>query len=138
MLADAVLLLHFSFVLFVLGGFAAILAGAALGWRWVRHRGFRIAHLAAMALVALESLAGIACPLTVWENALRGRGGERGFIDRSFVSEWAARLLYYDFPEWIFTTAYVLFALAIGALWRFVPPARGVPPERRGGLSFPP
>jgi hypothetical protein len=118
-LADAVLLVHFGFVLFVAGGFASIVAGGALGWRWVRHRGLRIAHLGAMAFVALESLAGIACPLTVWENALRGSGGER-----SFVAVWVSRLLYYDWPEWVFTTAYVLLVVAVAAAWRLVPPVR--------------
>ena len=127
MLADLVLLVHFGFVLFVVGGFAAILAGAALGWRWIRHRGFRLAHLAAMAFVALESAAGIACPLTVWENALRGSDS-----GRSFVGTWVSRLLYYDLPEWTFTTAYLLFTLAVAAAWRCVPPA----PRR--GLSLPP
>jgi hypothetical protein len=126
-LADAVLLVHFGFVLFVVAGFAAIVAGAALGWRWIRHRDFRIAHLGAMAFVALESVAGVACPLTVWENALRGTSG-----DRSFVGVWVARLLYYDLPEWLFTMVYVAFMLAIAAAWHYVPPA----PRR--GLSLPP
>ena len=127
MLADLVLLVHFAFVLFIVGGFAAILTGAALGWNWIRHRGFRIAHLAAMAFVALESLAGIACPLTVWENALRGSD-----TDRSFIGAWITRLLYYDLPEWVFTATYLLLVLAMSLAWHFIPPAR------RGGLSLRP
>jgi hypothetical protein len=126
-LADAVLVLHFGFVLFVVGGFAAIVTGAALRWQWIRHRSFRIAHLAAMAFVALESIAGIACPLTVWENALRGTSA-----DRSFIGVWVARLLYHDLPEWLFTTLYIAFVLAIAAAWHYVPPVR------RRGLSLPP
>ena len=120
LLADLVLLVHFVFVLFVVGGFALILAGAALAWGWVRHRAFRIAHLAAIGLVLAESLAGIACPLTLWEDALR-RAGPSG---RSFIARWLARLLYYDSPEWTFTLAYSLFALAVALAWRRVPPRR--------------
>ena len=120
LLADLVLVVHFVFVLFVVGGFALILAGAALAWGWVRHRAFRIAHLAAIALVLAESLAGIACPLTLWEDALR-RAGPSG---RSFVARWLARLLYYDCPEWTFTLAYALFALAVALAWRWIPPRR--------------
>jgi hypothetical protein len=63
-LADAILVVHFAFVLFVVLGFALVLAGGALGWRWVRNRGFRYTHLAAIAFVAVEALAD-ACPLTV-------------------------------------------------------------------------
>jgi len=71
LLADVVLVVHFAFVLFVVGGFALILAGAALGWRWVRNRTFRYSHLAAIVFVAAESLVGMACPLTHWEHVLR-------------------------------------------------------------------
>ncbi len=125
MLADAILVLHFLFVLFVTGGFALILAGAALRWSWVRDRRFRSLHLGAILLIAAESLAGMACPLTVWEDALRRAGPQHA----SFVGRWIARLLYYDFPEWVFAAAYVAFALAVVLTWRLVPP-RGVRPRR--------
>lgn len=118
MLADAVLVVHFLFVLFVTGGFALILAGAALDWSWIRARRFRSLHLAAIVLVATESLLGMACPLTVWEDALRHAGPRHA----SFVGRWIARLLYYDLPEWVFATAYVAFALAVALAWRFIPP----------------
>lgn len=123
-LADAILAVHFLFVLFVVCGFASILAGAALSWDWIRNRAFRLAHLAAIAFVAAESLAGIACPLTVWEDALRRAAGP----ERSFIGRWLSRLLYYDFPEWVFTLAYALFAIAVAAAWYLVPPRRA-----RGG-----
>lgn len=127
MLADAILLVHFAFVLFVVGGFALVLAGGALGWRWVRNRAFRYAHLAGIAFVTLEALAGVACPLTVWENALRRAGPDAP----SFVGRMVSRLLYYDLPEWVFTVAYVLFLIAVAVTFRLVPPG-----ERRGeGLS---
>jgi hypothetical protein len=129
-LADLVLVVHFGFVLFVVGGFALVLVGATLGWRWVRARGFRLAHLAAIVFVALESLAGIVCPLTAWEDALRGSKDQS-----SFVARWIARLLYYDFPEWVFAAAYVAFAVAVAAAWRLVPPRRReFPPPDDAGL----
>ena len=117
-LADAILVLHFLFVLFVVGGMALILAGAALRWSWIRARRFRSLHLGAILLVAAESLAGMACPLTVWEDALRRSGAQ----DASFVGRWVARLLYYDFPESVFAAAYTVFALAVVLAWRVVPP----------------
>lgn len=130
MLADTILVVHVLFVLFVTCGFAMILAGAALGWGWIRQRAFRSVHLGAILFVAAESLAGIACPLTVWEDALRRTGpGAPGFIGR-----WLARLLYYDFPEWMFAAAYCAFALAVLLAWRFVPPH----PRRRSRIATPP
>lgn len=119
-LANFILIVHSLFVLFVVGGLAAIWAGAALGWRWVRNLWFRLAHLAAILFVAAESLVGIACPLTVWEDALRqSGGGERGFIQR-----WVHRVLYFDFPEWVFTILYIVFALVVAATFLKVPPGR--------------
>ncbi len=117
--ADLILIVHFTFVLFVVGGLPAIWIGAALGWPWIRNFKFRAAHLAAISFVALEALLGIACPLTVWEDALRGT-----LTETSFVARWLQRLLYYSYPEWVFTCAYLLFALAVAITWWRVPPRR--------------
>ena len=116
LLADGVLLLHLLFVLFVVGGLAAVVVGARR-WSGVRNRTFRLAHLGAIAFVAAESVLGIACPLTVWEDALRGGGPAH-----SFVGRWVARLLYYDLPEWVFAVAYCAFAAAVVWAWLEVPP----------------
>jgi hypothetical protein len=116
-LADVILVLHALFVLFVVAGFALILAGARR-WTWVRNRAFRLAHLAAIVFVAMESLLGIACPLTRWEDFLRATSPGA----RSFISRWLGRLLYYDFPEWVFALVYCAFALAVAWAWRTVPP----------------
>jgi len=117
MLADAVLAVHFLFVLFVVGGFALILIGAR-HWGWVRNRAFRIAHLAAIVFVAAEALLGVTCPLTYWEDLLRASGRE----ERSFIGRWLAWLLYYNLPEWVFAIAYAAFASAVILAWRAIPP----------------
>jgi hypothetical protein len=129
-IADAILVLHVLFVLFVTGGFALILAGAAFRWSWIRARRFRWLHLGAILLVVIESLAGMACPLTVWEDALRRAGPQQA----GFVGRWISRLLYYDFPESVFAAAYVAFALAVLAAWRLVPPR---PATRDSGAAPP-
>jgi hypothetical protein len=121
--ADVVLFLHFAFVLFVVGGLGLIWMGAAAGWRWVRNFWFRVAHLTAIVFVAAEALLGIWCPLTVWEARLRG-----GDAVKSFMADWVHRLLYYDFPEWVFTAAYVGFGIVVAITWYFVRP---LPPARR-------
>jgi hypothetical protein len=116
-LADTILVLHVLFVLFVVGGFALILAGARR-WSWVRKRAFRTLHLAAIAFVAIEALLGITCPLTRWEDLLRAARPE----EHSFIGRWLARFLYYDFPEWVFASAYCALALAVAWAWRAIPP----------------
>ena len=119
LLADLIVIVHFLFVLFVVGGLALTWIGAVAGWRWVRNLRFRIAHLAAILFVTGEALAGIWCPLTVWEDALRGTRSEM-----SFIARWIHRILFYSFPEWVFTIAYVVFALVVVATWWLVPPQR--------------
>jgi hypothetical protein len=123
--ADLVLVLHFALAVFIAGGIAAIWLGWVLAWPWVRNRAFRLAHLAAICVVALEALLGIACPLTVLEDSLRG-----GRVERGFVARWVGRLLYYDLPPWVFTSAYVAAAAATLLAWRLVPPR----PRRRSHI----
>jgi hypothetical protein len=117
--ADALLVAHFLVAAFVVCGLPLVWLGAAIGWRWVRNPWFRYAHLAAIAVVALEALAGIACPLTIWEDLLRG-----GLQPQSFVGRWVQRLLYYDAPEWLFTALYAAWALAALATLRLLPPRK--------------
>jgi len=119
LLADAILVVHFAFICFVVGGLAAIWIGAALRWRWVRSIRFRLAHLAAICFVAAEALLGFMCPLTVWEDALRGRESGSGFIAR-----WIHSVMFYELPPWVFTVVYVLFALVVAVTFWRIPPSR--------------
>jgi len=119
LLADALLVVHFLIAGFVVAGLVLVWLGAALGWRWTRNPWFRYLHLGAIAFVAAEALAGVACPLTVWEDLLRG-----GVRPESFIGRWVQRLLYYQAPEWVFTVAYLLWTAAtLLTLW-LVPPRR--------------
>ncbi len=119
--ADALLVVHFAIVVFIVGGLILTWVGAAAGWGWVRNPAFRWLHLAAIAFVALEALAGIACPLTVWEDLLRG-----SLRPESFVGRWVQSMLYYRAPEWVFTVLYVAWAAASAATLWLVPPRRQV------------
>ena len=119
MLADVLLVAHFGIAAFIVGGLPVIWLGAALGWAWIRNPWFRYLHVGAIAFVAFEALLGMACPLTVWEDALRG-----GVRPESFVARWVHRFLFYRAPEWVFTSAYVAWAgLTLLTLW-FFPPRR--------------
>lgn len=82
-LADAVLLLHGLFILFVV-------AGGALVWRWPMAA---LLHLPAVAWAAWISWAGGVCPLTPLENSLRRAAGQAGY-EGGFVAHYLPGLIY--------------------------------------------
>ena len=124
LLADAVVVLHFGYVLFAVGGEILILAGGLLGWRWVRNLPVRLAHLAAVVLVAIEALLGVVCPLTEWEFRLRELAGQRVERQLSFVARLVRAIIFYNFPAWVFTLAYVGFAVLVAGSFLLFPPRR--------------
>ena len=117
MLADLVFVLHAGVVLFNVGGLLLIVIGGLVGWTWIRQRGFRIAHVALMALVTLEAIFGLTCPLTLLEDALRGVANEQSFVQR-----WTMALIYWNAPPWVFVLLYVAFLLAVIGAWVAWPP----------------
>lgn len=127
LLADLILIIHLAFIAFVVFGQILIAIGLWRHWAWVRHFGFRIAHLLAIAYVMAETWLGISCPLTVWENQLRLRAGEAGYTD-GFITYWVHKLIFYTAPSWLFTLIYTLFFLLVLASWIW-----GRPHRRRSG-----
>ena len=117
MLADLVFALHAGVVLFNVSGLLLIVIGGLVGWAWIRQRGFRIAHVALMALVTLEAIFGLTCPLTLLEDALRGVANEQSFVQR-----WTMALIYWNAPPWVFVLLYVAFLLAVIGAWVAWPP----------------
>jgi hypothetical protein len=144
-LPEGILLLHFAYVLFCVGGEAFILL-AALGERvyrpnrlarstrlsafletmalGVRNRTFRLLHLLAVGIVGVEGAVGVLCPLTVWEYELRRAVGQRVEEEIPLLSRIIRRILFYDFPPWVFTALYVGFALLVLATYLWIPPLR--------------
>jgi hypothetical protein len=121
-LADLLVLVHLLFVCFVIGGQLAIVIGAFRRWKWIRNPVFRLSHVAAIVVVAGNALAGVLCPLTDWEYALRDRAGQIFESDISFMGRLVRGLLFYEAPPWVFTAAYALFALVVIATLVLVPP----------------
>lgn len=119
-LADAVLIAHFAYVLFIVGGLLGVWLGYAVGWAWVRNRWFRIGHLAAIAVVALEALLGLMCPLTQLEDWLRQAAG----ANIGFVQRWRQAVLFCDWPVWVFTLLYVVFTALVALTYVLMPPTK--------------
>ena len=81
--ADAVLVVHLAFVLFVVLGGLLVIRRPKLAWL----------HLPAAAWGALIEFAGWICPLTPLEIALRERSGEAGYRG-DFLQHYVVSLLY--------------------------------------------
>lgn len=83
LLADAVVVVHGAFVVFVVAGGVLVL----------RHRGVAWLHVPAVAWAAFIELSGGVCPLTPLENALRSAAGEAGYAG-GFVERYLIPLIY--------------------------------------------
>jgi hypothetical protein len=124
-LADLVLLIHMVWVLTILVPIPLIWIGSWRNWSWVRNYIFRVIHLSMIGVVILESVLGLVCPLTVLEDLLRTGTNQASYGETSFIEYWLGRVLFYDFPSWSFTLAYIVFGFLI--LFTFIK----VPPRRR-------
>jgi Protein of Unknown function (DUF2784) len=121
-LATAILLVHLGIVAFNIFGLVAVPMGKWLGWPFVRGYWWRLAHLLALAVVALQAVLGRACFLTLWEDAFRF-GADAG-EPPPLIATWVNGVLYWPLPLWVFAAIYVaVFAYAL-LLWRWVPPRR--------------
>jgi hypothetical protein len=98
--ADAVLVVHFAFVLFVI-------LGGLLALRWPRAAWL---HIPVALYGAVIEFAGFVCPLTPLENSLRQRGGESGYPG-GFVEHYVVAALY---PGGL--TPNIQIALGVGVL----------------------
>lgn len=106
LLADFAMLLHFSFLLFVVGGGFAVLRRPRLAW----------VHLPAAVWGVAVELCAWGCPLTFLENHWRRLGGAAGYTG-GFIDRYLAALLY---PEGLTRTTQIglgLLALAINLVF---------------------
>lgn len=117
MAALSILLVHLAVIAFNVAGCVLIPIGAWLRWRWVREFWWRLAHLASLAVVALQALLGRACFLTIWQGDLSGRSHVQPLI-----AGWIDRLVYWPLPLWVFALAYVVVFAYVVALWVWVRP----------------
>ena len=81
--ADAVLLLHLCFIVFVVLG----------GLLVVRRRALMVPHIVAVAWAVFVEATGVICPLTFVENHFRSAAGLSGY-DGSFVEHYLLGVIY--------------------------------------------
>lgn len=123
-LADLVLVVHVSFIVFVITGLLLTVAGGLAGWRWVHFPWFRIAHLAAIVVVVVQAWFGIECPLTTLENELRVAGGQVPYSENGFIADWLHRYFFFQAEPWVFAVIYTAFGLLVVGTLVLVPVGR--------------
>jgi Protein of Unknown function (DUF2784) len=111
LLADAVLVLHLAFIVFVVGGGIAVLRWPRLAW----------VHVPAAAWGALIEFAGWICPLTPLENSLRERGGESGYSG-GFIDHYITGFIYPDglTRSWQFGIGALVLVINAYVYWLYV------------------
>jgi Protein of Unknown function (DUF2784) len=125
--AEAILALHLMIIAFNIAGLIIIPIGAWLGWRLVRVAWLRLLHLAMLAVVAAQALAGRACILTVWQNSLTGNRQ----VPQPMIMHWVDQVIYWSLPMWVFAALYgavFLYVLGLSVLvpfWRRAPGTAG-------------
>jgi len=82
-LADAVVVVHLAFIVFVVGGGAAVIAWPRVAWL----------HLPAVAWAAYVEFTSTICPLTPLENGMRASAGDAGY-QGGFVEHYVLPIIY--------------------------------------------
>lgn len=119
LLADALLVVHLAFIVFVVLGGLLVLRWPKLAWL----------HLPAVLWGAGIEFAGGLCPLTPLENRLRGAAGEAGY-GTSFIEHYLLPLIYpgaltRELQVGLGAAVLLINALVYAWLWR----------RRRGGAQ---
>jgi hypothetical protein len=113
-LSHLVLAIHVAVIAFNLLGLIAIPLGAYFGWPFVRARTWRVLHALSWAVVALQALAGRACFLTDWQDALAGGEGNPDPLVARLVNA----AIYWPLPLWVFAVLYAaIFAIVLALFW---------------------
>lgn len=83
LLAELIMLLHFAYIIFVMGG--AFLVLHRRWWMWL--------HIPAVAWGVWIEFFSKVCPLTPLENSLRAKAGQAGYAG-GFIDHYLARIIY--------------------------------------------
>jgi hypothetical protein len=133
-LADLVVLIHFTWILFVLWGFILTVCNSvsiyvlrrakdssrAFFDRWI----FRTIHLAGIVYVTILTVLGKYCPLTILENKFRQQYNPELTYPGSFVVHYIERIVYPDANFLLFVIPTTIIALFSILMFMVKPPAK--------------
>jgi hypothetical protein len=124
-LSDAVLVVHFSWILFIILGFPIALA--------LRMRRLRVFHTAALIGTVIMQITGTICPLTDLEEFLRRTAAPGFSYGGSFVVSWLRRLIYIEDIGVSLIIIYILTGLYLALIilsYFFIPIGKTAPRSR--------
>ena len=122
-LADAIVVIHFLWIIFMIVGF--VLTAAAFRRRklfdlfWLR-----TIHLAGIVFVAALGILGKSCPLTVWESAMRERHDPNAAYAGSFIVHWIEQVVYPNVSPLAVTLPVITAAVVTLIIYVLRPPLR--------------
>jgi len=120
---STVYIVHLLYALIIVIGFFLIIGGFFARWKWIRNYTFRLIHLLMIGIVAFESVFNIECPLTWLEYKLMSLDNMR-HSSMPFIAGMVNKVLYYNFPIWMFNAIYIVFGITIFIVWFAIPPVR--------------
>ncbi len=115
--ADIILFFHFILVFFITILFFIVPIGYKFEWNWVSSIKVRVIHFFLMLLITIETFFEITCPLTYFENTLRGN-----LHSASFVGKLVSQLIYWNLPNIFFTVIYFVCLIWTLIMWKIYPP----------------
>ena len=123
LMADTILVVHLTWIIFMLYGFALTVRAfwrPAFWDRWL----FRTTHLAGIVFVAGLEVLGRYCPLTIWENAMRREYNPDGVYPGYFILDTIERLIYPDVSPLVYLIPTYGIALFTAVMFMVKPPAK--------------
>lgn len=121
--ADAIVIMHFTWVLFMLVGFILTLCG--FFWKgffdmWL----FRTVHLCGIVYVGLLAVLRQYCPLTILEYTLRAKYNPELTYPGSFIVYYIEKLVYPDVNPLVILIPTVIIAVFTIAVFIIKPPEK--------------
>jgi hypothetical protein len=123
LLADALVIVHLLWVVFMVGGVAATCAGLFYR-RLLAYPVWRTIHLLGILYAGLLSVLGRPCPLTTFEYALRRRTGSIDSDTEGFIIRLANRLIFPDLDARVLAVVTLAAALVVIAIYIWRSPAK--------------
>lgn len=147
-MANLIVFVHLAYVAFVVLMVPVIVIGGILKWKWVRNFWLRLVHFIMIAVVVVETVFGVTCPLTTWETSYRMAGGQYGVVrdengeaidmgegyvkigptkeyQEDFVGRCLRAVLFFDpdeVPQWVLNCFYYGFGAMILITLFLIPP----------------
>ena len=122
-LADAIMVIHLAWIIFMLWGFVLTIRGffyPKFFERWL----FRTIHLLGIIFVVTLEILGKYCPLTLWENALRGHYNPETDYPGSFIIKHIEQMIYPDVSPLVVIIPTILVAAFTLTTFVLKPPAK--------------